>query len=126
MLSLRISSSWQNVKLIFRKAKFVLRGPAGFYAITFPEFDILWEFIRKHQMETEKFFIQGLSDSNPYVVAYCILGLSILKSPILEQLPKEVLDRKDVIEYRIAFLIGHCTLKEFVELKPGAFMIVPK
>jgi hypothetical protein len=121
-----INISWQNIKVIFGKAKFVRRGATGFYPITFPEFDILWEFIRKYQMETEKVFAQGLLDNNSYVVAYCILGLGILKSPILQQLPKDVLHRNDIIEWRVASFMGRCTLKEFAKLESNSSMVIPK
>lgn len=121
-----INLSWQNIKLIFGKAEFVRCGPTGFYPITFPEFDVLWEFIRKHQMETERIFVQGLLDDNPYVVGYCILGLGILKSPVLEQLPKDVLDRKDIIEWRVAFYMSRCTLKEFAKSELSNTMVIPK
>ena len=110
---------WKNIKKVLSQSKIIIRGPHGFYATTYPEFDLLLKFTKTYEKQSEVLLMESLLDDNPNIVAYCLVGLSLLKSSIPDKIAQELLNRKEIVMWAGACLRGQSKLGDFAKFYLG-------
>ena len=88
MLAEPTDIAWQNIVEFWAASDHVYSGPAGPDGWISPEYD-LTQLIPIHIQEAEKCLVSGLANSNPNVVAYCIVALHKLHDANGRFLPHE-------------------------------------
>ena len=109
-----LPNAWTIVKQIWGKANTVYIGPVGFFPTLMFEYLAVSTFVKSHP-GCEIYLIEGLSDPNPFVCAYCLVALKELHSPALLNLPQQLLDRNDQIEWMLCNRSVITTLGKFAE-----------
>ena len=111
-----INVAWKKIKRVFQNSTTIIRGPSGYFGDMYPGFEMLLRFIRKYDKQTETLLIDGISNDNPYVVGYCLVGLSLLKSNTLNDLPKDIFKRPEPVRWSIGCMCKTTTLGYFAYL----------
>jgi hypothetical protein len=96
-------SIWGQATIVYRHA---VRGPS------LPlELAALIEFLHSHQ-GSDRVLYQGLLDQDPRVAAYALVALGLVDSPLVGELPMSLLERTDLIQWKLAGRAGTWTLGE--------------
>lgn len=105
-------SAWSRVKQVWGKARIIYRGPVGFSAKLHFEFKLLEEFITTYP-NCEQLLIEATTDTNPYVCGYALVALEFLGSRYLQNLPNSLLERSEIIVWKLASRKGIVSLGQF-------------
>jgi hypothetical protein len=88
------ANTLERAVALWRKAQVVHEGPTR---LGFPEpLEAMLEIARGHT-ECHDRLVRLLSEDNQLVVAYALLTLQMMGSPVLENLPEELLERREKI-----------------------------
>jgi hypothetical protein len=107
--------AWSNVKSIWGRSKIIYRGPVGFPTKIKFEYAILENFISKYP-KCEPTLIAALLDPNPYICGYSLVALEKLHSAYLSRLPRNLLNREEEIEWKLAARRGRNKLGLFAKI----------
>jgi len=94
----------------------VYRGPVGYAAEIKIEYLLLVRLSQEFSAEIEECFKKGVSADHAMVVAYCLVGLELIASECLNNLPGDLVDRREVIKWELGCRSGETTLGEFVRM----------
>lgn len=108
-----LSSLWPSISHLWGSADCLFAGPVGPGALIAPEYSVLKDMLSAHREEASQLLRSGLSDSRPYVVAYCIYGLGLIEQIVQ---PSEFGHRTDQVRWRLASRTGQSRLTEISEL----------
>jgi hypothetical protein len=100
-----VRRAWDVMRTIWRQATIVYRDPVGLRQPLPLALAALLEFLRFHE-GNDQLFYQGLLDQGPHVVAYALVALGLIDSPLVGELPSDLLERTDLIQWRIGGRAG--------------------
>ena len=90
--------TWQRIEPVLVAEPRVYEGHVGRGWLRPLPYDLVEAYIDRFPDECERFLTQALSHADPRVVAYALIGLEMINSQILENLPASLLTRTELIE----------------------------
>lgn len=106
--------AWPFVEHVWSQAFGVYRTRIGASARKPFELLVLEQMVRKGA-EYEDILLENLLHHNPYVSAYCLLGLEQLNNRRMTVLPAELLERKDCLMIHTGSFVSSQSLGDFAK-----------
>lgn len=103
----------ETIAQLWASAKGVYKGPVGPGARVTIEFEALLLVTSAPASAVEGFLASRMNDPNPILAAYCLTALRDICSPRLEDIPEELLARRELISVHSCCFGCHDTLGGF-------------